>query len=841
MASTGEVLALIDALHILLKNFPMDILDNNKGKVYTSAFDFIIDILISCGVPMSEITETLLEKIYSIRVNIDDLTNIVENNYLTDSFDEKPTPFLESLENSVKGIIMSLLSSVFGCSAIPVIPNKYIDAPDENIFNTSNLKLWKKGAYPQTINIPISFIDPMGILEFTPTSSEGRLYYMVEGRDVYLKKEYNDNKRDFSILGAGVTKNIPLYLTLDENKNIIFNIDSPLNIDLNISVGYIIYDDNNLCSWNATIRKGEIESDKKLNLQPENKNHQLNSIKWITLNKNYKGLNTDCGWVYLSYEKSIEFIEHWIKNTQSVEKDILWGNKKENENILGYSTNEEYLYEECGYSKKSRNAVRISKPIEATENTPEYIVCYSGITQNELYKTKDMNAFLWYCIKKGNSYPQVEMNKMMWDTRLHAHNEGKYNLKENEQWNNWLNSKKVIIDGEKYNSSEFLNTNDDFYPILQIKPITNGFHGIAVSFPAQTYYKPKARNGVSQTKANITPNSSLYKFNWDYLQSIQIFKPKLMLAGLCRYLLGFTMATTETTNINLTKKLIERKLSTAIKKIIEADDMEIEDCYTTFSNEEFDELLQNMLLSKYNSTYYGGETTTIKNHDIEDYINSINSINDKTEKVDNTEIIKKLITDITVDPGTEESIDYGIQLSTEGNIINNLAWALTMPIIESLFTPQLMLLLTINYAITGVVKTNEFAKNDLGLLMNLTLNKILGLSKSIVKFIKDAVIQILLEIFFEKVMPLIVKYMLILAMERLNSWQRTLLIALSCLPKIKFPKRNKITYSIDDVNYADIINNDKVAENRVLVNNINTIDYEVISSQLNGPESIKPC
>ena len=71
MSSTDKVLGTIGALATLIDNFPMSILDLFKGKKYTSIFDFLMDVLIACGVPVNEAIEWLLKKIFAIEMHLD--------------------------------------------------------------------------------------------------------------------------------------------------------------------------------------------------------------------------------------------------------------------------------------------------------------------------------------------------------------------------------------------------------------------------------------------------------------------------------------------------------------------------------------------------------------------------------------------------------------------------------------------------------------------------------------------------------------------------------------------------------------------------------------------------
>lgn len=123
----------------------------------------------------------------------------------------------------------------------------------------------------------------------------------------------------------------------------------------------------------------------------------------------------------------------------------------------------------------------------------------------------------------------------------------------------------------------------------------------------------------------------------------------------------------------------------------------------------------------------------------------------------------------------------------------------------SIFTPQVLLLIYLNFSLMGIVRIDETLGNDLGIILNLLMNKIFALVKSIIIFIKDLIIQILMEFLYKALMPLLLKFLAILLREKIIDWLLILKAAIECLPLLKFQPR-KIIGQIEDVNYADIIN-----------------------------------
>lgn len=675
MTQTDKVLSNIAAIQTLIENFPMSLLDMMHGKTYTSAFEFLIDVLNACGVDTNKIINYLLSEIYGIEETvvggIEGLTEKIKNGAL--EVDEQ-NKFMEGLEESLKTILMALLSGIFSCSAQPIIPNRMMDSNRTNVFGSpfmdSSLAKFLSGDSNSFV-IPSNVIDIMGMLNICPTSSDGKLYYAVEGGDVYYKR-----------------------------------------------------------SWLSTLSDGADDDGYRLG------------------------------------------------------------------------------YEMCSTTEGLANgAVRVNYvPTDnVTEESPEYIVHYEGLNPNLLYRTNDMNAFIWYVLNKGGIQPQVEYNHMMWDSRILASKHGITRENDNE-WNAWYSSKSA--DGEEFKlNSKQLTNKDKLYPIIQLSPRSNGLN---VKIPSQRYYLPKKRNDYLEgnEEKKLYFNSTIYQFDWEYLQNIQILHPKVLLVGMIENLLGFSLSTARSTDISVTKKIIRQKLASAIKSVIESDDMETEDCYMSFSNDEFNDMLQEMLYARYTATPYNGETNKARSHDINKYIGLLDEVNSSATQEGHVSKLTKLVTEVTVTPGMEGSIAYGLDLSLDKKLLEKLIWALALPIVESIFTPQVLLLLMINFQLMGVTKLEDFMGQDYSMVLNLLLNKILGLVKSIVVFIKNKILELLLKLFYDNVLPLLAKWQMAEIMERLEYWINILTAAIACLPTFKF-KRSKIISGIDNVDYADIIKEDE--------------------------------
>lgn len=821
MASTDKVLGLIGALTTLVDNFPMNILDLFKGKTYTSIFDFLLDVLAACGVNIDKVTEYLLEKIFSVEMSIEGgLENLQEQLANADFTEIEESKFLTILEYSLKVILMALLSSMYGCSAIPVLPNKVMDYPNPEMFGGKiidiynneydRLALWQNMVYPGHFEIPVKLLDPMGMLEITPTSTNGKIFYEIGGSDIYYKRVENETTLGaVSITYGSSNTNVQIYPHIEDNgesASLFFCSSSGLPENILIKVKYYDKTGNNLLEWSDNLTIASLKTNNSLSLS------NILYIKSITINnKNYYKIvpNIICSLVNNGIDEKYEDLFNYVN---WYDNDLVLGANAEKNSRASSTYSYEPLEEIPDNFKEAKRLFSVPTIVENTD--PDLIVVYNGLNNNELYKAYDMNAFIWYVINKSLRHTQREINYTMWDTRLLA-------KKDKNNWasfsdmelNTWYASKSAA-------TCEFLNPRngqriqktDIIRPILQLKKSSFNTHGIEVSFPSQTYYKPRYRkkwitgSGDTNSSLDLTFNSSIYKFNWDYLNSIHILKPKIMLTGFVNYLTGGVLYELSTAEFNLTRELLKSKVSSAVKKIIEADDMGVEDCYSTFSNDEFDSMLEDMLLSKNKMTYYGGDKNKVKKHDAESYYALIDSVNTSTTRVESTSKIKKLVDDILVTPGEEGSINYGLETSLDASILLKLIWAIVMPIVESIFTPQVMLLIYINLCLTGGVNLNFENGITWQDIFNIIINKIMTLIKAIIKFIKDKIVELLYEFLLTIILPTMIKWMAALQLEELQNWLNILMAALNCLPGIPmFVLNSAKDGTIDNVNYADII------------------------------------
>lgn len=861
MNSTDRILSNISYLRTMLENFPNNLLDGD-WTTYNSAFEFIMDVLRCCGVDDKYIISYLIGKLFGFEIRpgykVDGLYDSIKNGLMDIDMQNE---FISGLEISIKSVLMALFTSIYTCSAVPILPNKVFDYNNiDGLMKPSIEAITRENgsndeAYK--LKIPVSTIDIIGMLSINPTTPEGSLYYSVEGRNRYYEKklekithktqelkhlmpgdkylceqekytdEYKLSFRYKNIVNDFYAWDFCLY---DSNDS---EIQSP--IDLDITVSYSQYGDEPICNETLKLLSGETRTAENLLLSPSS-GDKKSCIYSITINGYKQGIevgnSNEFQWLYLTNELfgQDDGIYNWdrlggtkIDNsifgdtqsdaTEMVEKIVT---EEGDYNVITETKEEVLTYKECETSGHAKNSIRytyVPNDSNITEKSPEYIVCYEGANPNILYRTYDMNAFIWNAFNRGSKSNQIEKNHLMWDNRIYASKEHGVVRANSSQWNEWYESKAQEGMEFVYNGN---NLSDIIYPIIQIEPYQNKSQ-LLVRIPSQRYFLPNKRldliNNVL-TGDKFYFNASIYKFDWDYLKSIQILNPKLMLIRFIEHLIGLSFNVG--LSCNIVRKEIELRLSTAVKSIIEANDMQIEDCWKSFSNEEFDELLKQLELARYQASEYNGESVKARTHDLDAYLERINEINANASSEGTTTMITKMVNDILVDPGEDASTEWDFEWKYNGkfdsSLLSELLMAIVMPIIESIFTPQVMLLMMINLNLLGVVNVNNALGNDFTKIINLLINKVLGLTKSIVLLVKDKILELLLDLFLKEIKPILTNGMLLIYLEHVTDWLIILASAVKCIPMMNI-KRSRIGY-IEDVDYADIVNNQNIPENQ---------------------------
>ena len=432
------------------------------------------------------------------------------------------------------------------------------------------------------------------------------------------------------------------------------------------------------------------------------------------------------------------------------------------------------------------------------------------LTVNTLYKSQDLNAFIWYVMNRGVADIQIEENKMMWDSRVMDSKTGSSKRTDVKTWNFWLNSKSDKHDlfycsgsGEEQKYYEAYSGGTTIlkylHPIMQLKRDAETNFALNVKFSSQSYYTPY--------KSLFDYNKTIFEFNKDYLENIRIFVPRIILSNLIETLIHGKISILDTLLKSEQDNVIDKKLDMIINGVLEETDTTVSDCFFSFSNEDYIEMIQQTELEKYSATYTGGDGSPATKYSKDALLDALDSINSTATMNETITEITKTVYDIASIPSEDSSVKAsdGSVAMANSNWLNRIVSAIMKPIVKSLLTPQVMLLFVINLEAVGMLNIDgNFDK-----IFELIFKKILSLFVGLARYIRDKIIEFLLKLFKERMQPMLVQWSAILVSENINDWIRLLLEAIQCIPR--FNIKTNLT-EIDNVQYADIVKTQDIPE-----------------------------
>lgn len=293
------------------------------------------------------------------------------------------------------------------------------------------------------------------------------------------------------------------------------------------------------------------------------------------------------------------------------------------------------------------------------------------------------------------------------------------------------------------------------------------------------------------------PGLTVYDFNYNFVMGMQLYDPAVVASQLIEVATNLSKSTLGNIglgfNVNKTETAYQMRISEIIKKTLDPKSYETSECFFTFSNNRFTELLDKAELKRSNAYNFA----TTENSGVTVSINSaydiLNEFSDDATLNENKNVITKAINEVTAKITDEvlPSDKYNLQLS----LVQELIKALVFVIVNTLLTPKIVLLFKVNRELLGD------SKYDLSL--EEFIETILGLITGIINEIVDLILRELLNWAMSILKELCEKLAGMLALEQIEYYTRILKGLLKAC-SFKFPKRKLLDSQLDNVDYADI-------------------------------------
>ena len=301
------------------------------------------------------------------------------------------------------------------------------------------------------------------------------------------------------------------------------------------------------------------------------------------------------------------------------------------------------------------------------------------------------------------------------------------------------------------------------------------------------------KNALMNNLIECYPGLTVYEFNFDYVMSIKLFDAKVLATSLLDSLINTKVGV----NLSIQRRHQEatEAIKEVVKKIINSDGSTVSDCFFTFDNSKYDELLRKAEQKRANQQPFGNTTKNAGTFDsVHEILNEYDSNADLNIQVD---VLNRVITQaaVTISEGVDAKDTYDVQLNFVSDLIENLVQA----IVEALLSPKLMILLEINQQLMGGT-WEKFSLSDI-------MKAMLSMISSIVQEIVDLVIQELLKLLLEVLNPIVETLGNLLLREQIESYADVIQDIIRNCPIIWFNIFGKNQYedsALDTVDYADI-------------------------------------
>ena len=313
------------------------------------------------------------------------------------------------------------------------------------------------------------------------------------------------------------------------------------------------------------------------------------------------------------------------------------------------------------------------------------------------------------------------------------------------------------------------------------------------------YYKNGRVEVIEKDKKNITlkhimecyPGLTVYEFNYDYVMSLKLFDAKVLASTLLKTIFN--------TNVGISLNLLNKhqeatdRIKSIIKNIVNSDDSEISDCYFSFDNSKYDELLRRAEEKRARRQSFGNTT---REAGVFDSVNDIlKEYDSATELHEQKEILNRAITQaaVTVSEGSDEEDRYAVEYSFVFDLIQNLIMAM----MEAIMSPKVLMLLEVNQRLMGGT-WKKFSGEDV-------LRAMSSIVMEMVKELKDLLIQELLKLLFSQLEPLKQVLASAIVREKLEYFAQVIDNIIKNCPMIWFKFGNQLLETkLDTVDYADI-------------------------------------
>lgn len=294
---------------------------------------------------------------------------------------------------------------------------------------------------------------------------------------------------------------------------------------------------------------------------------------------------------------------------------------------------------------------------------------------------------------------------------------------------------------------------------------------------------------------------TLFEFNTDYINSLQLFDPKVLAAQLITSLMGGLSGVAVFGATNSWKSdLIRGMVQDMVEKQIAAEDFAVSDCFFTFTNDAYNGMLRATELHQAGLYSQHGEENSRRTVDPVKMLEGLNEMDKCADQAEQTTVIKYAIMQASGVINTEienvEDSKFGLEtkFGLEKSFFNQLMINLCTQMVMAILSPKVYLLILINLEMFGL-STNFDLESFFKRFSNLI--------RSIIKSVVDQFMQFLSQEIMKIVEELLQKLIVKLSFEQVEMYARLIKQILMHLRMLTSCGQG-LSWNQDVVEYADI-------------------------------------
>lgn len=293
------------------------------------------------------------------------------------------------------------------------------------------------------------------------------------------------------------------------------------------------------------------------------------------------------------------------------------------------------------------------------------------------------------------------------------------------------------------------------------------------------------------------PGLTVYEFNYDFVMRTKLLDAKQTARRIFDNLTQFQIGLGA--SISMEETQYQMRIFQIVKEILESEDQELNDCFFSFSNDKFANMLHDAEVKRAHRYPFGDSLDSNVKISESDILENLDKFKDTATKQEQVDILTK-----TFSQGAgflAQNILPEDRLNIRKDFIINALSVLGVVIFEALVSPKMLLLFEVNNRLmdTGEDEIRYPTLEEL-------LKKFASLITSIISEIQKMIIEQIIGMIMPKIEELMLELAKMLTLEQITIYKE-LIMKLIKACSFSFPmfgKRANLDSNIDIVQYADI-------------------------------------